>query len=106
MMLRMNEETAAARPRILRVVGEVVHRQIAGETILVPVRGRAADMRRMYSLNPTAAFVWGRVDGTRSLEAIVDEMLRSFAGNPETVRADVDAFVATAVAEGLLEELP
>lgn len=106
MMLRMTGKTPAARPRILQVAGEIVHREIAGETILVPVRGRAADMRRMYSLNPTAAFVWGRVDGRRSLEAIVDELLRSFDGDPATVRADVDAFVATAVAEGLLEELP
>ena len=102
----MSEQPQSARPRILRVAGEVVCREIAGETILVPVRGRAADMRRMYSLNPTAAFVWARIDGTRPLEAIVGELLGAFAGGPVTARADVEAFVATAVAEGLLEESP
>ena len=105
-MVAMAEQTPAARLRVLRVAGEVVRREIAGETILVPVRGKAADMRRMYSLNPTAAFIWARLDGVRPLGTIVDELLESFAGDPTTARADVEAFVATAVAEGLLEELP
>ena len=105
-MVIMSELETDARPRILRVAGEIVRREIAGETILVPVRGQAADMRRMYSLNPTAAFVWTRIDGTRSLAAILDELLGTFAGDPAIARADVETFVATAVAEGLLEELP
>lgn len=105
-MNAMSEQPQSARPLVLRVAGEVVHREIAGETILVPVRGGAADMRRMYSLNPTAAFVWARIDGMRALGEIVDDLLESFDGDPATARADVEAFVATAVAEGLLEESP
>ncbi|HWR97439.1 MAG TPA: PqqD family protein [Candidatus Methanoperedens sp.] len=102
----MREKDHSRRGRILRVPGEVVRREIAGETILVPIRGRAADMRRMYALNPSAAFVWERIDGARSLEEILDELLAAFAGERETARADVDAFIATALAEGLLEEAP
>jgi methyltransferase-like protein len=97
-------EAMGSRLPALRVVGEVVRREIAGETILVPLRGRAADMRRMYSLNPTAAFAWERIDGTRGIDAILEEVLEAFAVDPGTARADLEAFVATALAEGLLEE--
>jgi len=102
----MAQTDAAGRARTLRVAGEVVRREIAGETILVPIRGSAADMRRMYSLNPTAAFVWERIDGRRTLGEIVDELLAAFAGEPAAAQADVEAFVATALGEGLLEEAP
>ena len=94
------------RSRTLRVVGEVVCREIAGETILVPIRDCAADMRRMYALNPSAAFVWARIDGRRTLGEIVDDLLETFDGDPAAAQSDVEAFVATALAEGLLEEAP
>ena len=63
-------------------------------------------MRRMYSLNPSAAFVWERFDGRRSLGEIVEELLAAFAADPAAAQADVEAFVATALAEGLLADAP
>ena len=106
MIESMADADAGGRAKVLRVVGEVVRREIAGETILVPIRGRAADMRRMYSLNPSAAFVWERLDGRRTLGDIVEELLAAFAADPAAAQADVESFVATALAEGLLEEAP
>lgn len=106
MMISMTAPSRTDLPRVLRVRGEVVRREIAGETILVPVRGRAADMRRMYSLNPTAAFLWGRIDGRRTCEEILGELLASFAADPAVARADAEAFLAEALAEGLLEAGP
>ena len=89
---------------ILRPAGQIVRRTIAGETILVPVRGRTADMRRIFSLNPTAAFLWERIDGMRRVEEIVAALQESFDTTPEAARADVEAFLARALEEGLLEE--
>lgn len=88
---------------VLRVAGEVVCRRIAGETILVPVRGSAADMRRMYTLSETAAFAWQRFDGSRSLTRVLEELLEEFDADPGTARADLGEFVALALEEGLLE---
>jgi hypothetical protein len=106
MIVAMADAGDGGRAKVLRVVGEVVRREIAGETILVPIRGRAADMRRMYSLNPSAAFVWERFDGRRTLGEIVEELLEAFAADPAAAQSDVEDFVATALAEGLLEESP
>lgn len=92
------------KPRTLRVVGEVVRREIAGETVIVPVRGRAADLRRIYTLNPTAAFAWDLIDGTRNLESLLEELLAAFDADPEAARDDLEAFIDAALDEGLLEE--
>jgi hypothetical protein len=89
---------------VLRPRGEVVRRAIAGETILVPIRGSVADMQRIFSLNPTAAFVWERLDGTRSAGQILLELLEAFDAPPDQARADLDAFLAAALAQGLVEE--
>lgn len=88
---------------VLRVAGEVVCRRIAGETVLVPVRGSAADLRRMYTLSETAAFAWGRFDGARSVARVLEELLEEFDADPAAARADLDEFVALALEEGLLE---
>jgi hypothetical protein len=89
---------------VLRPAGEIVRREIAGETILVPVRGRTADMRRIFSLNPTAAFLWDRIDGSRSVAGLLAELSAEFDVSPEAARADLEVFLARAVEEGLLEE--
>ena len=91
---------------ILRPAGEIVRREIAGETILVPVRGRTADMRRIFSLNPTAAFLWERLDGTRRVSDLLADLLEAFEVSPEDARADLGAFLDRAVEEGLLEPAP
>lgn len=90
---------------VLRPAGEIVRRVIAGETILVPVRGRTADMRRIFSLNPTAAFLWERLDGTRRVADLEEELLAAYDAPPAEARADVAAFLARALGEGLLERL-
>ena len=55
----------------------IVYREIAGESILVPIRNNVGDLESIYTLNETASRVWELIDGDRSLgeirDAIVDE---------------------------------
>lgn len=82
----------------------VVSRQIAGENLLVPVKGNLADMQRIFTLNPTGAFVWCRLDGARNLEAVCAEVLGRFATTPEEAARDVLEFVGRLSAAGLAED--
>jgi hypothetical protein len=56
----------------------------------------------LHTLNETATFIWDRADGTRTLEAIAQEMLEEFEVAPETLRAEALRFVEEAVKRGLL----
>ena len=54
-----------------------VHREIAGESILVPVYGQVANMEAIFTLNEVATSIWNLIDGKRTLAdvsaAVVDE---------------------------------
>jgi hypothetical protein len=96
---------ALSRPTlVLRPRGEIVRREVAGETVLVPIRGRTADMQRIFALNPSGAFIWERVDGARSAQQILDELLAAFDAPGAQAEADLDAFLAAVVEAGLAEE--
>ena len=54
---------------------EVVKRQVAGESFLIPVRSRLADMSNIYVLHGTGEFIWDRLDkdAAQICDAMVDE---------------------------------
>ena len=83
--------------------GDLVQREIAGETLLVPIRGNLADMERIFSLSPVGAFVWERIDGRTPLSAICDQVLEAFSVDLGTARADIADFVGQLRSARLIE---
>ncbi len=83
---------------------EIVHRSIAGETILVPVSGKLADMQRIFSLNPVAEFIWRQLDGVKRLGDIRKEILDHFEVEEEQADSDIREFVTELLKEGLITE--
>jgi len=84
---------------------DIVTRRIAGETILVPVRGTMDDMQRIFSLNPLGAQIWEMMDGKKSLGEIRDEVLRLFEAGEEEVDSDIREFIADLSGADLLTEV-
>jgi len=83
---------------------EVVSRKIAGEIILVPVRGKLADMRRIFTLNLVAEYIWDRIDGTNSIQIIGNNIVSAFDITRESAERDVEEFVAALLKEHLITE--
>ena len=76
----------------------LVTRVIVDETLVVPVRGTLASLRQIFALNPVAAFVWERIDGETSLDAILTDVRERFEVTREEARVDLEELIA-----GLLE---
>jgi hypothetical protein len=74
---------------------ELVTRRIAGETLVVPVRGRVGDLDSVFTLDDVASRVWELVDGRTSAGAIARAVAREY--DVEAVRAAGD--VAELLAE-------
>ena len=72
---------------------DIVTRQVAGETLLVPIYGDLANMERIFSLDPVAAFIWEQLDGEKSLEGIRDSLLNAFEVEKEQAEADILEFI-------------
>lgn len=68
----------------------VVARAIAGRLVIVPVRAGVGDPDdELYVLNDTGAAVWAKLDGQRSVQAIVGELAREYHAEEDVVGRDV-----------------
>jgi len=71
---------------------EIVARNTGDEYVLVPVTNNIADMKSVYTLNSTAAFIWERLDGKRTVKNIADEVEDAFEVDPAEALDDVLSF--------------
>ncbi|MDD1693488.1 MAG: PqqD family protein [Methanoregula sp.] len=60
------------------------------------------DTGSAVAVNPTGALIWSLIDGKRAPGEIADSVCRHFGAAPETVRADVDALLATFSEDGFV----
>jgi len=68
---------------------DFVQREVAGECILIPVRRRLVDVNCLYALNETAAAIWRRIDGKKTLEEIGVEVAEEFEVTPAQLQSDL-----------------
>jgi hypothetical protein len=81
---------------------DVVSRKIAGELFLVPVKGKLADMEQIFTLTSVAEYIWGRIDGQRSLDDIRNDVVGQFDVGQEQAESDIREFVAELEEAGLI----
>jgi hypothetical protein len=73
----------------------IVHRELAGETILVPIRRNMADLDSIYTLDEVGAFIWSLIDGQRTIGDIQDSILDEYDVSPEVADRDLAEFIQT-----------
>ncbi len=86
-----------------RRVADVMQRDIAGETFLVPVRGHLADLQRVFVLNDVGRWIWEHADGSRAEDDLVAEMVREFDVGEDRARDEVASFLLELDRAGLVE---
>jgi hypothetical protein len=86
-----------------RKKGEYIARVIAGETIVVPIRGQVGDLEAIYNLNEVGAVIWGMVDGQTPVSRIIDAVCREFEVTPKNAELDTLEFLKSLEEAGLVE---
>jgi hypothetical protein len=86
-----------------RKKGEYVARVIAGETIIVPVRGQVGDLESIYNLNEVGSAIWGMMDGQTTVNRMVEAVCREFEVTPEKAERNTLSFLKSLEAAGLVE---
>lgn len=79
--------------KVLSKKEDIVAREIAGEVILVPIRGTLVELQKVWSLNPVGGFIWKSLDGHKNLSQVRDEILAGFEVRKEQAEADIEDFV-------------
>jgi hypothetical protein len=81
----------------------VVSRCIAGETLIVPVRGRVGDLASIYSFNATGTLLWESLESPQNLAGLIDAVQREYAVEHEQAERDVRQFLQDTTSVGLVE---
>ena len=91
--------------RVYRQSADVVCRQVGLESILVPIRQNVGNLDFVYTLSPVAARIWALLDGSRSVDAIVEQICSEFAVDRDTAVADVAELVDDLAGASLVTEV-
>ena len=73
---------------------ELIKRQIAMETILVPVGKTVYDSHGLFALNELGEFIWELLPKVETEAEIVDAILKEYDVSAEVAEADVAEFMA------------
>jgi hypothetical protein len=88
-----------------RRIGNFATRRVGEETVVVPIRARAADLDSVYTLNEVGGAIWAELETPRTADEISRRVTREFEVSAEAARADVERFLATMLEAGMIEEL-
>jgi hypothetical protein len=78
---------------ILSQSASVVTRKTGNEYVLVPITNNIADMNSVFTLNETGAFIWEQIDGKRSVEDIIIELVNEYDIDKQNAESDVFTFI-------------
>ena len=80
-----------------------VTRQIAGETIIVPVRGGVGELDAIYTLNEVGSRIWQLIDAPMTVDDLVETLSHEYEVTPECARGDVVEFLDLLASRGLIQ---
>lgn len=78
----------------MKLNGEFVFREIAGEFIMVPIGQTALKFNGLVSVNEVSAEIVKGIQSSKSREEIYSYILDSFDVTPEEAAADLDEFLS------------
>jgi hypothetical protein len=79
-----------------------VTRQIAGETLIVPVTGHVTNLDSIYVLNEVASRVWTLLQSPTTADRIAEALASEFDIAPDRAAEDVGEFLDALVTRGLI----
>lgn len=80
----------------------VVSRVIAGETLVVPIRGTVGDLASIYSLNAAGSTIWQALEQPRAVDELVGVLESEYEVSANQAQEDVLKFVEEMKSNGLV----
>jgi Coenzyme PQQ synthesis protein D (PqqD) len=81
----------------------VVARVVAGETLIVPIRGKVGDLASIYSFNGTGTLIWKLLESPKTVSQLAVAVATEYDVDPARAERDVASFVGEMKAVGLVE---
>jgi hypothetical protein len=83
----------------------LITRNIAGETLIVPLRNRVGDLDAIFTLNETGVRVWALLDGQTNVAQIAETISQEYEIDTESARHDVAELLGDLATAGLVRQV-
>ena len=90
---------------IFRKKPDIVTRAVVDECLLIPIKGKLADMRKIFALTPVSEFIWEELDGETPLDMILDRIVSDLDVEEDQARGDLVEFVGALIDAELVEQV-
>jgi hypothetical protein len=81
---------------------DLMTRNIAGETLIVPVRNRIGDLNSIYTLNEVGARVWQMIDGHARVNQIAEAISAEYDVTMDEAAGDIVELLESMASAGLI----
>lgn len=98
-----NLEVSDSKEEVVARATAVVSRVIAGETLIVPIRGNVGDLASIYSFNHTGSVIWKLLEKQSTIPQLIAGVAQEYGVSCEHVEGDVKKFVAEMLSAGLVQ---
>ena len=72
---------------------DIIARSIADERILIPIKRKAADLDKIYTLNEIGHLIWKSIDSKQGSLQIVGIIVGEFDIDQQTAERDLNEFL-------------
>jgi hypothetical protein len=97
-----NESMSQAKSVFMRSQS-VVSRRVAGETLIVPVRGKVGDLASIYSFNQTGSLIWQALESPKDLAELIGIVEHEYAVERDQAQRDVVQFLRDMLSADLVQ---
>jgi hypothetical protein len=87
----------------MRLKGEFIVREVAGETIVIPVGKTTADFNGIICLNASGELIWKELQDGKNKDDIVETIVAEFEVSREEAAEDLASFLQQLRDNDLLE---
>lgn len=87
----------------MKLNGNFVLRDIAGESMLIPVGEASGKVNGIITLNESGVVIWNALNEKCDKNHAVSKLTEEFDVDDDTAKADVDAFISRIAELGLIE---
>lgn len=88
---------------MLKIRTGFVLREIANQTIAVPIGQRTSDIHGVISLSESGALLWNELSKGTDKENLVNILLDTYEIDRETASNDIDDFIKGLFEQGVME---
>lgn len=81
-------------------------REVADESMLIPIAKASQRFNGMIHLTPTAVFIWKQVDTAKDLQEIITRLTTEYNVSEELAKRDVYGFLTELYKRGMVLEIP